>query len=302
VGGIYLSADGGQTWSLDLDSNGHEMDACDWRLVGAGYRVWCAGFGAGGSAVYTVQGASTPTFLPAAGTYLGVQTVSLSSATANATVYYTTDGSIPSTASAVYSSPIAVSSTATVEAMATAPGAAPSLVASGLFTITPAQLQFTGNSPSLTVTAGQSATAQLSIEANANVANVTFSCAGLPAGADCVFSPSPLSVTANPITVTVTFATSASAAHLHPLASSSALALVFPGLLLLPCGVFCTRRRVSLLPAGMLLALVAAVVGCGGSSGGGPQPPVQATVTVTASAPGAANATTQIPVTINPAG
>jgi photosystem II stability/assembly factor-like uncharacterized protein len=44
VGGIYFSADGGKTWSLDLDTNGHEMDACDSRKVSHKHLIWCAGY------------------------------------------------------------------------------------------------------------------------------------------------------------------------------------------------------------------------------------------------------------------
>lgn len=42
AGGIYFSDDGGETWTLDLDTAGHEMDAC----AHAGQRVWCAGYDA----------------------------------------------------------------------------------------------------------------------------------------------------------------------------------------------------------------------------------------------------------------
>lgn len=50
---------------------------------------------------------------PAAGTFTNVQTVTLSS-NETATIYYTLDGSTPTTSSAVYSSPISVSSTLTI--------------------------------------------------------------------------------------------------------------------------------------------------------------------------------------------
>jgi photosystem II stability/assembly factor-like uncharacterized protein len=43
VGGIYFSADGGQTWSVDVTTNA-EMDACDKQPAKAGYHVWCAGY------------------------------------------------------------------------------------------------------------------------------------------------------------------------------------------------------------------------------------------------------------------
>jgi photosystem II stability/assembly factor-like uncharacterized protein len=44
VGGVYFSSDKGRTWSLDLNTNGNEMDACDSRRITTGYRVWCAGY------------------------------------------------------------------------------------------------------------------------------------------------------------------------------------------------------------------------------------------------------------------
>ena len=46
-GGLYFSGDGGQTWNLDLDSGGVELDACDHSNPGPGHRslqVWCAGY------------------------------------------------------------------------------------------------------------------------------------------------------------------------------------------------------------------------------------------------------------------
>ena len=57
VGGIYFSSDGGKTWSLDLDSKGSEMDACDSVKTGKTFQVWCAGYNSSFSGVvYTVQG------------------------------------------------------------------------------------------------------------------------------------------------------------------------------------------------------------------------------------------------------
>ncbi len=43
VGGIYFSSDGGNTWSLDVNT-GAEMDACAERIVKPGHQVWCAGY------------------------------------------------------------------------------------------------------------------------------------------------------------------------------------------------------------------------------------------------------------------
>jgi photosystem II stability/assembly factor-like uncharacterized protein len=56
VGGIYFSADGGQTWSLDVDTNGNEMDACDSQKVGNNFQVWCAGYNSSfNGVVYTLR-------------------------------------------------------------------------------------------------------------------------------------------------------------------------------------------------------------------------------------------------------
>ncbi len=81
---------------------------------------------------------ATPTFSVAAGTYTAAQTVSLSSATSGATIYYTTNGSTPTTSSSVYSAPITVSATTTINAFATSSNAANSAVASSTYTIQPA--------------------------------------------------------------------------------------------------------------------------------------------------------------------
>ena len=80
---------------------------------------------------------ATPTFSPVAGTYSSTQNVTLASTTSGAKIYYTTNGSEPTSASTLYSSAIAVSSTTTIKAIAyDANDANPSSVASATFTIT----------------------------------------------------------------------------------------------------------------------------------------------------------------------
>jgi hypothetical protein len=88
------------------------------------------------SATYTITSpAATPTFSPAAGTYSSAQTVSLSDATPGATIYYTTNGSTPTTSSTAYGTPITVSSTQTIKAIAVASGYSTSAIASATYTI-----------------------------------------------------------------------------------------------------------------------------------------------------------------------
>lgn len=91
------------------------------------------------SATYTIQGgtqqAAVPTFSPAGGTFTSPQTVTLATTTAGATIHYTTDGSTPTASSPSYGSPIAVSTTTTIKAIAVASGYDPSAVASATYTI-----------------------------------------------------------------------------------------------------------------------------------------------------------------------
>jgi hypothetical protein len=85
---------------------------------------------------YTI-GIAAPTFSPAPGSYTRTQNVSLADAASGAVIYYTTDGTIPTTASAQYRSPITINLSTTIKAIATAPGFAASAVSVGRFSITP---------------------------------------------------------------------------------------------------------------------------------------------------------------------
>jgi hypothetical protein len=88
------------------------------------------------SATYTITSpAATPTFSPAAGDYSTAQKVSLSDATAGATIHYTTNGKTPTTASTKYTAPITVSRTETLKAIAVKTGYTESAVASATYTI-----------------------------------------------------------------------------------------------------------------------------------------------------------------------
>jgi O-glycosyl hydrolase len=112
-----------------------------------------------GTGTFTINlpAAATPTFSPAAGTYTSAQTVSILDATTSAAIYYTLDGSTPTTASAHYTIPIPVSSTETINAIATATGYSQSAVGSGTFTINlPAAA-----TPTFSVTAGTFTSTQM---------------------------------------------------------------------------------------------------------------------------------------------
>ncbi len=84
-----------------------------------------------------LQPAATPVISPSAGTYTSAQSVTITDTTSGATIYYTNNGTTPTTSSTKYAGTIAVSSTETIEAIAVVSGYANSVVASATYTITP---------------------------------------------------------------------------------------------------------------------------------------------------------------------
>ncbi|MEV4316660.1 chitobiase/beta-hexosaminidase C-terminal domain-containing protein [Actinocrispum sp. NPDC049592] len=78
---------------------------------------------------------ATPTFSPPGGVYSSAQTVTLSDSTPGASIRYTVDGSTPTASSTLYTGPISVPSTRTINAIGIASGLANSPVASATYTI-----------------------------------------------------------------------------------------------------------------------------------------------------------------------
>ena len=104
--------------------------------------------------VTTTTATATPTFSPAGGTYSTPQTVTIADATPGAAIYYTLNGTTPTTASTVYSVPLKVTPTATVKAIAVAPGYLQSAVGSAAYKLPQAA------TPVLSVAAGTYTTPQ----------------------------------------------------------------------------------------------------------------------------------------------
>ena len=93
--------------------------------------VGFGGYTAGGSVTGLILFApgpicATPVPSHPAGNYADTQTVALACATNGATIHYASDGSVPTTASPVYSAPITFDRTTVLGVLATAPGYAPS--------------------------------------------------------------------------------------------------------------------------------------------------------------------------------
>ena len=87
-------------------------------------------------AAYTApEQVATPTFSPAEGEFSEAMNVTISCATEDATIYYTTDGSTPTAQSTAYSEPISVSTTTTIKAIAIKSGWMNSEIAEATYTI-----------------------------------------------------------------------------------------------------------------------------------------------------------------------
>jgi N-acetylneuraminic acid mutarotase len=104
-------------------------------------------FASSSSAVRLVSGAGgpgarlmvrSPRWEERPGVSSAPQTVTISDQTPGATIYYTTDGTTPSTNSATYTAPISVAKTTTVHAFATAAGYVNSPVTAATYTVTQA--------------------------------------------------------------------------------------------------------------------------------------------------------------------
>ena len=97
--------------------------------------------GGSGGSVTTV---ANPTFSPAGGTFTTAQIVTISCSTSGAIIYYTTNGSTPSTSSTMYNGPITISETTTLKAIAIKDGTQ-SNVATATYTIGGDEPMPTGN-------------------------------------------------------------------------------------------------------------------------------------------------------------
>ena len=170
--------------------------------------------------VTILQPAATPTFSPPAGTYDSAQSVTLSDTTSGASIYYTTDGTTPTTSSTLYNNvAIPVNSTETIKAIAVATGFTQSAVGSATYTIQappPPDFSVSATPASRSVAAGGSTTYTVTVGSlNGFGGMVGLSVSGLPAGATPVFSPS--SVTGSGTSTLTVTTTTSTASGTYPL-------------------------------------------------------------------------------------
>jgi Concanavalin A-like lectin/glucanases superfamily/Chitobiase/beta-hexosaminidase C-terminal domain len=86
---------------------------------------------------------ATPTISPNGGSFTGSVSVTLQTATSGASIYYTTNGSTPTQSSTLYAGAFALTSSATVNAIALQSGSNPSAQASASFTVVAPSAQLT---------------------------------------------------------------------------------------------------------------------------------------------------------------
>jgi hypothetical protein len=170
------------------------------------------------SAQYTLNypAAAIPVFTLASGSYTSAQSLTITDSLTGAAIYYTTDGTMPTTSSTQYTSPIIVSSTETVKAIAVAPGYSTSVVTTAAYTIVISTPGFTlSASPvSVSVPQGGSGTSTILVtDVGGFTGTVTLAATSLPSGVSASFAPGSAAGTQIlTLTVTTSTATTSSAA------------------------------------------------------------------------------------------
>jgi Chitobiase/beta-hexosaminidase C-terminal domain len=138
--------------------------------------TFTVGGGGGGGTV------ATPTFSPAGGSFSTAQTVTITTATSGASIRFTVDGSTPTASSTLYSGPISVPSSRTINAIGIKSGLSNSAVGSATYTIgtvagCPTQADIPNFGPNVRIfdTGMAAATIQAQLDADFNAQKDTLS-------------------------------------------------------------------------------------------------------------------------------
>ncbi|QTA93847.1 chitobiase/beta-hexosaminidase C-terminal domain-containing protein [Desulfonema magnum] len=146
---IHYTTDGGDPTEISPIYNSPVPVPSGMTIKAKAFKTdWAASAAVTGK--YTITGTvATPAFSPAPGTYASPRQVGISCDTPGATIHYTTDGTGPTENSPVYSSPISVSVSTVIKAIAFKSEWTPSNTISAIYTITG-----TAESPTFSPTPG----------------------------------------------------------------------------------------------------------------------------------------------------
>jgi polyvinyl alcohol dehydrogenase (cytochrome) len=157
-GVLYAGSLSGQVFALDaatgkiLWTYASGGSVIDGPSIVDGVVYWGSGYkraGTGNNKVYAFSlpnagQAALPSFNPPGGTFAGPLKAVIETASPGATIYYTTDGTLPSASSTKYTAPVPISQpTTTIKAIAVGSGSAQSAVATTAFSIVPAAIATT---------------------------------------------------------------------------------------------------------------------------------------------------------------
>jgi beta-glucosidase len=163
---------------------------------------------AAGTYILTPLPPPTPVFSPVSGTYAGTQSVTITSA-GSTSIYYTTDGSVPTNVSALYTTPVAIANNTVLKAIGEN-SSGTSSVASASFTILHPSFSLSAASASPTVLLGESTRCTITaISSGGFGGTVILGVSGLPSGVTGTFSPVSINGAGNS-TLTISAPTSAS--------------------------------------------------------------------------------------------
>ena len=145
---IYYTTDGA-TWNIYSGPIAVQGNGTDELITAYATATGLTDSGVAGAEYIINTQVAVPVVSITSGTYSSDPTLSITCATAGATIYYTTDGSVPTTSSTLYTGPISLSSTQSLDirAIAVKDGMISSSVDAGTYTIDPTRVSTPQFSP-----------------------------------------------------------------------------------------------------------------------------------------------------------
>jgi uncharacterized repeat protein (TIGR03803 family) len=301
--------DWGPQTSLTLDATGNLFGTTS--QGGGG----CGGLGCGGlfqlSAGIVPPQVSAPTFSPPGGTYTSIQSVTISDSTVGSAIYYTIDGSAPTTSSTKYVGAITVNASNTINAIAVAAGFSDSAIATAAYTISAPDFILSPAFTNLTVQPGGQGTDIITIApqngAFGNTIKLYCSVIGPSPLPTCALSPTSVTPGLASPTSTLTIMVPSASSMLVPSIDTHLTGSLYAGWLSLAviglalfAGPKKEPRRYVLLCCFLVLVLMQAA--CGGASSTTQNSSQNYSVTVTGASPTTASPaiqhSTQVTVTV----